>query len=254
MGAKGLNSAELLLEKALRNWQGWNVSLKTAPMLITELSGGKTNRSFLVGDHHFRAVVRINAERSEQLGICRAREQSILSLLEPIGVAPAVLYCDTSALVSGFVEGRQWTKEDLKDKKKIAQLAECIEQIQSVKMPHGVEPRHYESYCNHYIFQLTEEERKIHSRDIDRWVSIARQIDRSDWTPVICHSDLVPENIVETEQGLILLDWEYADWGHPAVDYLKINQVSSQNPDLLVLIEGIDRLWWLLQNSSELNK
>jgi len=37
-------------------------------------------------------------------------------------------------------------------------------------------------------------------------------------TPVACHNDLVPENILRTASGLTLIDWEYSGMNDPAWD------------------------------------
>ena len=65
------------------------------------------------------------------------------------------------------------------------------------------------------------------------------------------------ENILVTADGLILLDWEYAAMGHPALDYIRLYQSDLRSTNLPYEIEtlkqlaivqgGMDDLWLLVQ-------
>ena len=39
---------------------------------------------------------------------------------------------------------------------------------------------------------------------------------------MLCHHDLIPENIIVSARGLKLIDWEYGALGHPQFDYLRL--------------------------------
>ena len=61
-----------LLSQALSRWKNWvpEVYSNSAepPKIIEKLKSGKTNESFIVGFHEFKAVVRINCLDGEHLG------------------------------------------------------------------------------------------------------------------------------------------------------------------------------------------
>ena len=44
---------------------------------------------------------------------------------------------------------------------------------------------------------------------------------------VLCHHDLIPENIIKGAKGLFFIDWEYASMGHPQFDYQRL--LNSQH-------------------------
>lgn len=250
-----MNNPQQLLQQALSNWQSWQVeegTLTSQPQPVRELSGGKTNHSFLVASGSFEAVVRINAANSESLGIDRQRERTILQLLQPTGTVPKVFFCDSQLLVTSYCRGQQWV--DTPENRRGVNSA--LAAIQSVAAP-DMEKRNYMAYCNAYINQLAQAQpdRKV----IEKVLSAAAAIDNSDWTPVICHHDLVAENIIITERGPILLDWEYAALGHPDLDALRLfkNDLSSVQGaydtevigQLAILQQGMDDLWSLLQSN-----
>ena len=83
-----------LLQQTLANWRQWNTDsgeLTAQPTQVRELTGGRTNRSFLVAQGAFKAVVRINALNSASLGIDRQREVIILESLQSTGTVPKIL-------------------------------------------------------------------------------------------------------------------------------------------------------------------
>ena len=254
-----MNNPQQLLHKALHralsNWQSWQVgegALTSQPQPVRELSGGKTNHSFLVASGSFEAVVRINAANSESLGIDRQREQIILKLLQPTGTVPKVFFCDSQLLVTSYCGGQHWVDTP----KNRQNLNDALGKIQSVATP-NLEKRNYMAYCSAYINQLAQAQRD--QQVIESVLSAAEAIDNSDWTPVICHHDLVGENIIITESGPILLDWEYAALGHPALDALRLfkNDLCSIQGaydtevigQLTILQQGMDDLWSLLQSN-----
>lgn len=242
-----MNRTEILLEQTLSDWQSWSVS---KPVVIDQLCGGLTNHSFLIEAGSLQAVIRINAENSQNLGINRQREAEILSLLQPIECVPKIHLMNDQVLVSEFIIGHQWVFDDLKKSDNLKKITQLLNKIQKISLPENLQRRSYVDYCQHYIQQLPESRQVSEKIVIKELTRVAEQIDQSSWTPVISHHDLVPENLLETEQGLFLLDWEYAAYGHPAIDFVRLYGEGYSHPDtenLLVLQQGIDELWSFLQ-------
>ena len=253
-----MSNTQQLLQQTLSKWQSWQVEGSTfcsQPQPICELPGGKTNRSFLVASGTFEAVVRINAANSQSLGIDRNREQKILQLLQPTGTVPRLYFSDEQVMVSEYCKGQHWSDsaENRRD------LNTALAQIQAIAVA-DLEKRNYVDYCTAYINQL-DPDLDLNLADqplIEEILSAASAVDMSDWTPVICHHDLVPENIIVTAEGLKLLDWEYAAMGHPALDFMHLYPsdliVTSLAYDrgsiepLKVVQRGINDLWSLVQS------
>lgn len=248
-----------LLQQALANWRQWHTdsgALTSQPAMVRELSGGLTNRSFLVASDKFKAVVRINATNSASLGIDRQRERVILELLQPIGAVPKVLFQTDDVLVSAFCEGQLWSSADSRSSDKVAAVNQMLQRIQGVEAPQLLR-RNYVAYCQHYIDQL--EGRAVNEVLTQSILEAAAAIDGAQWSAVICHHDLVAENILLTPQGLIFIDWEYAALGHPLLDLVRLYGTdlpvgcvtSAVDDDILkqlaILQHGMDDLWSLIQ-------
>ena len=248
-----------LLQQTLANWRQWNTGcgeLTAQPTLLSELSGGRTNRSFLVVSDEFKAVVRINAENGANLGIDRQRERLILELLQPTGAVPRVLFQTNEILVTEFYEGRPWGDEDSRNSQQVTALNQLLQRIQAVKV-RQLPRRNYVQYCQAYIDQLGS---AFAIEGLQQTIlTAAAAIDAAHWPEVICHHDLMPENILVTAGGLIVLDWEYAALGHPALDGLRLHgtdqPLSSVQlgvdretlKQLAILLRGMDDLWSLVQ-------
>jgi thiamine kinase len=251
-----LDRVKRLLQQTLSDWQSWSdtsetsSSITTAPVVIEELRGGRTNRSFLVNAGPLQAVVRINAENSHNLGIDRHRESGILSLLQQTGRVPKIFFITNQVLVSEFIAGRRWTTDDIANNLNSEKISQLLNTIQTIRLPKDTKKRCYVDYCKHYIQQLPVSLQEEQTSVINALESVAREVDQSSWEPVISHHDLIPENLIETEQGLFLLDWEYSDYGHPAIDFVRLYGGGYSHPisgKVLLLQQGIDELWSTLQ-------
>ena len=234
------------IEKALHDWRVWQPRPRQRPTLRGELGGGRTNRSFLLDDGEQLFVLRLNTLHSQALGISRQREAGIYRAL-PQSLVPQCLFIDNDILVTAFVEGRRWQAKDFCEARQQQRLAAVLQQIRSVKLPDYLPAFSYLQHLRHYLLQL--DDRATTSLQQLEWA--ARQLDeRAATSSVLCHHDLVPENIIETAQGLVVLDWEYAAMGHPEIDSLAIgNPISeSEKETLVVWRDGINQLWEQLQN------
>ncbi|MEZ5528370.1 MAG: choline/ethanolamine kinase family protein [Porticoccaceae bacterium] len=240
-----MNNVDRILRQTLSDWSRWQVSLPGAPRRVRELEGGLTNRSFLVESGAHLGVVRVNAGEDQRLGIDRQRELAVLKLLQGSGFVPDVWFASRDVLVTEFVEGRHWQGEDLYRVGHREQVHQLIQRLQQVAMPSFARRFSYLDHCRGYLAQLAG------FPEAEEVLALAAGIDASDWQPVICHHDLVVENIIETERGLVLIDWEYAGWGHPAMDGVRLFGGDYPHRDAASLHElqkSMDRLWQAVQD------
>ena len=241
-----------ILEAAIDNWRHWDTGkdsrISGPPKVDKQLVGGLTNEAFLVASGDLRAVVRVNSATTDTLGISREREHRLLTVLQPSGCVPRLLFSDSEVQVTQLIEGRHLTRDDLKDRVILDHLENCIERIQSYSVD-CMTKRNYKSYINLYSDQVPNFD------GLSEIESAASLIDMGEWEPVISHHDLILENIIWSNQGMFLIDWEYAHLGHPLIDHVKLfgrrycdNKSDIQTIDALdTLQSGITKLWYALQ-------
>ena len=241
-----LNSCDGLLQQTLSDWRRCEICMPGKPSLVIPLSGGLTNRSFLVASGSRRAVVRVNTPHSKALGIDRKREEALLRLLQPTGYVPKILYATGEVLVTDFVDGQLWDGGAAGNDRISRQLLPLLAEIQALPKPASISRFSYLDHCRRYLAQLA-----VRPAAAEAIQANAAAIDAGAWQPVICHHDLIPENIIDTGRSLVILDWEYAAWGHPAMDLMRLGVVPSHYSaddqiKLQCLQSGMDTLWLAL--------
>jgi thiamine kinase-like enzyme len=241
-----------ILDATIDQWRHWDTGpesrMSSRPKVDKQLIGGLTNEAFLVASGDLRAVVRVNSANTDALGISREREHRLLTVLQPSGCVPRLLFSDSDVQVTQLIEGRHLTRGDLKDRVIQDHLENCIERIQSYSVDYMTK-RNYKSYINLYSDQVPNFD------GLSEIESAASLIDIGEWEPVISHHDLILENIIWSNQGMFFIDWEYAHLGHPLIDHVKLfgrrycdNKLDIKTIDALdTLQSGITKLWYALQ-------
>jgi thiamine kinase-like enzyme len=239
-----------LLEQAIAGWKNWNISLSEKPKVERELLGGSTNRSFLTISGFNKIVIRVNNQNNENLGFDRQREIKILALIESLNISPKIYFADKNVLVSDFIEGYQWTNKDFAIPSNKEKVFSVINKIKNVKVPFFLERRKYSKYCQNYIKQLVATSNPRKNKFYDELMAVAVTLDSKVWSPVINHQDIVPGNLIEKDNQIFLIDWEYSAFGHPDIDLVRLyglDYESESTKDLLFLQQGIDKLWSILR-------
>ena len=241
-----------ILDATIDQWRHWDTGpesrMSSRPKVDKQLIGGLTNEAFLVASGDLRAVVRVNSANTDALGISREREHRLLTVLQPSGCVPRLLFSDSDVQVTQLIGGRHLTRGDLKDRVIQDHLENCIERIQSYSVDYMTK-RNYKNYINLYSDQVPNFDGLL---EIE---SAASLIDIGEWEPVISHHDLILENIIWSNQGMFFIDWEYAHLGHPLIDHVKLfgrrycdNKLDIKTIDALdTLQSGITKLWYALQ-------
>ncbi len=196
--------------------------------LLNALSDGPTNASFLAQCDGEQYVFRLDKPEAARLGLNRLNEHRVSRIVFASGLAPEPIYSDPAAGVylRRFRAGRSWTTTDLTRPGNLERLARLLRQL------HGL-TAHGDAFdpvaaARRYAAQLgTEESRAL----LSQAESLAEKINSASPGPVLCHNDLVCQNILDGEP-LMLIDWEYAGLGHRFFDLAVVVQHHSLAPAL----------------------
>ena len=198
------------------------------------------------------AVVRVNSPISASLGINRQRERQLLKLLQSTGVVPKTYFSADEVLVSQYIAGRPMLDDGSETGHTMQLLSAALHRVQAVNVD-GMACRCYLEYCRQYIDQLSEA--ALLRLPKAAMEAAAAAVDEGDWQSVICHHDLVPENIIINDRGVFILDWEYAAIGHPGLDSLRLSSLgddrcldeAAKTEPLFQLQQAMDQLWLAVQ-------
>lgn len=208
---------------------------------VDRLGAGLVNESYRVRRGGRAYSLRVPTARAAELGVDRDWECRVLALAAAAGLAPGIERCDprTGILVMRWVHGRTWTAEEVRLSVNIERIAQLIRRVHALPMPRGAcnsgpaawilyyrralalvrgagprgAPQHGDAPLGAVI------DAPVLGNLADELAEqLTRHADLPAVAPVLCHSDLHVHNLVVGEQGLVLLDWEYAHSSEPLWD------------------------------------
>jgi thiamine kinase-like enzyme len=183
------------------------------------LTGGITNRNFLVRFGDRDCVLRLTGRDTGLLGIDREAERLASERAAQLGIAPALIAAGDGFLVTEFLDGGPIAGERLRREPESAALALRAFHDSGLSLP-----------TRFWVPELLDEYARIvaerggtlpddygDARVLAQRVALALPLD----DPVPCHDDLLPGNVLATNADpghAILVDWEYAGMGHRMFD------------------------------------
>lgn len=217
---------------------------------LTALSGGITNRNFLVESpgEADRYVLRLAGNDTHLLGISREVEHAATVSAAGVGVGPEVtaFIRPEGYLVTRFIEGSPVSDAIVHEPKTLRRVADSLRRIHDGPPIPGlfVPLRIVESYR-----ALARARGVPIPAEYDRAASIGRRIERAcldaPLEPKPCHNDLLNANFIDDGARIRIVDWEYAGMGDPFFDLGNFSINHGLSPDLdevlLAAYDGVDR-------------
>ena len=228
-----------------------NLNLNFEKVVFKKFRQGKVNKSFLFYDDNKekKYILRINSNKAKLFNINRKHEALILKSVSEAGIAPKLVFSDPNYnfLITEFLEGSFFSKDKItkNDLNLIKQLINKYQKI-NIDLPKFNYYQHVKKYEEVIFKQLksTKDLRKI----LDNFYPLLEEFQNQDWSPVLCHHDLNPSNIIKTAKGIKIIDWEFAGNGFSNFDYHFVG-LTEKDKFLIDLTDIINRLWDLIYKS-----
>jgi thiamine kinase-like enzyme len=184
--------------------------------LVRTLGAGPTNASYLVEHEGQQWVLRIDRPQAAELGLDRESERQACETVAAAGMTPAYRYFDAAAgiCLRPFLEGDCLPAADLHDPVVLEELARVLRRLHALPaVGRRFDPL---AAARQYARELGTAE----AADLaDRAGELIDQATDPGAASVLCHNDLVAENILRVPgRELVLIDWEYAGIGDPYFD------------------------------------
>jgi thiamine kinase-like enzyme len=215
-------------------------------LTLTTLSGGITNRNFLVeaAGETTRWVVRLAGNDTHLLGISREVELAATTSAAGVGVGPEVtaFIRPEGYLLTRFIEGWPVSDEAVHQPATIRRVADSIRRFHEGPAIPGlfIPLRIVEAYRALAIARGVPIPVEYDlARAIGRRVELAFLANPLELRP--CHNDLLNANFIDDGSRIRIVDWEYAGMGDPFFDLgnFSINNGLGPEEDRL-LIEAYD--------------
>lgn len=197
------------------------------PIEITPLSGGITNRNYVVRDQVRRAVVRVGGDIPVH-GIMRFNEHAASHAAAAAGLSPPVLMTAPGLMVLDFIEGATFDSARVR-----ARRDDCLA---LVARAHREMPLHLRGpilsfnvfhVIRDYGHSLADAGHRL-AGDLPALLGKAARLERATGAIdlVFGHNDLLAANLMDDGKRLWLLDWDYAGFNTPLFD---LGGLSSNN-------------------------
>ncbi|MET0314557.1 MAG: phosphotransferase [Hansschlegelia sp.] len=209
---------------ALAFWKG--------PVDPEPLTGGITNRNFLVRDQGRKYVVRLG-EDIPLHNVMRFNERAAAMAAEAAGVSPALRHFEPGVIVIDHIEGRTFAEADVRAE--LPRVAELIRRTHRELGKHLKGPA-LAFWTFHVLRNYGHALRDGGHRmvdDLPRLEAIADRIEAfvGPTEVVFAHNDLLPGNFIDDGQKLWLIDWDYAGFNTPLFDLGGVASNNGFRPD-----------------------
>jgi thiamine kinase-like enzyme len=217
-------------------------------LALTALSGGITNRNFLVTipDADDRYVIRLAGNDTHLLGISREVEHAATVAAAGVGVGPEVtaFIRPEGYLVTRFIDGEPISSAEVRRPPRLIQVADSLRRIHDGPAIPGifVPLRIVDAY------RALAQARGVRiPAEYQLAAAIGRRIDLACLAAPVelrpCHNDLLTANFIDDGTRIRIVDWEYAGMGDPFFDLgnFSVNNELSPEEDasLLAAYDGV---------------
>jgi thiamine kinase-like enzyme len=216
--------------------------LAAAELTLTALSGGITNRNFLitVAGRPERYVIRLAGNDTHLLGISREVEHAATVAAAGVGVGPEVsaFIRPEGYLVTRFIEGSPVSDQAVHRPETLQRVGDSLRRIHDGPPIPGL-----------FIpFRIVEAYRALAAArgvaippEYELAMAFARRIELVFLTNPVelrpCHNDLLNANFIDDGARIRIVDWEYAGMGDPFFDLgnFSVNHGLAPDEDAEVL-------------------
>ena len=219
-------------------------------LTLTPLSGGITNRNFLVtpsagvgasaAEMPARFVLRLAGNDTHLLGISREVEHAATQAAAGVGVGPEVVAFirPEGYLLTRFIEGRPITPAEMRTRDGLRALGETLRRIHEAPPIPGL----FIPYRIVEVYQALAAARGVPippeyelARAIARRIELACLARPVELRP--CHNDLLNANFIDDGVRIRIVDWEYAGMGDPFFDLgnVSVNHDLAPEDDAALL-------------------
>jgi thiamine kinase-like enzyme len=223
---------------ALGIWQG--------PIDIVPITGGLTNRNYLVRDGALRRVVRLGNDIPVH-HINRQNELAASRAAHAAGISPAVIHHVPGVLVLDFIDAAPLSPGDVSKPETLARL------IPLIRTCHYDMARHFRGQAMiFWVFHVIRDyvanlkaANSIYAPLLDGLLGKAEYLEEAagPFEITFGHNDLLAANFLDDGKRLWLIDWDYAGFNTPLFDLggLASNSEFSGEAEWLMLETYFER-------------
>jgi aminoglycoside phosphotransferase (APT) family kinase protein len=189
---------------------------------LTALGAGLISETYRVVRDGVAYSLKVAAEHRPDLRLDLAWEVRVLELAGSVGLAPRLVYFDPDNAVrlTRWAEGRSWVSHEAAAAANLEKIAALLRRVHDLALPmpaRRVTPLQWIKIYDDALSRSTA----APSDPVLRSAALGRAealLELPRVVGAVCHSDLHAMNLIQQDDSLILLDWEYAHVTDPFWD------------------------------------
>jgi thiamine kinase len=186
------------------------------------LGRGLSSDTYRVERDGIAYALKVPAGNSFDLGMDFDWEAKLLERAGSARLAPPLVYCDVerAILLTRWMQGRVWLPTEAARADNLRQIALTLRRVHALPAPSPQRMMNPESWIELYSRALA----RVNAAPLDATLRRAAEVKLQELKALpaaaaaVCHSDLHVLNLIQGDQALILLDWEYAHVSEPFWD------------------------------------
>lgn len=189
---------------------------------LKALGAGLLSETFRVARDGVAYTLKVALEQRPDLRVDLPWEARLLENAASAGLAPRLVYCDLdgAVLLTRWAAGRSWVSTEAAAPANLERMAALLRRVHALAVPMPARQVTPLQWIEIYAEALSG--RTPTSGDPALRRTAVARIEALSALPrtvgVVCHSDLHTMNVLEEDDSLTLLDWEYAHVTDPLWD------------------------------------
>lgn len=189
---------------------------------VEHLSSGLVSDVYRVVRDGAAYALKVASGHAGRFGLDFAWEAAILGAAARAQIAPPLEYFDPErgVLVTRWIKGRSWALCEVQSACGIARIGGLLRRVHALPVPAPARALNPLTWIEIYRAALSRHEQIRLDPILQETAALAAaELDTLPKPPgVLCHSDLHAQNLIESDEALVLLDWEYAHVTDPLWD------------------------------------
>jgi thiamine kinase-like enzyme len=216
-------------EDRIRNLGIWQGRISIEP-----LSGGMTNRNYLVKDAARTVAVRFGDDIPVHM-ISRSNELAASHAAHAAGISPSIIHHAPGLLVMEFLEAKTLAPEDIQDPAMLNRI------IRLIHTCHTEVPKHFRGPAMiFWVFQVIRDYANTlrdgfspYAEDLPALLAASDRLESAagPFSIVFGHNDLLAANLLDDGKRLWLIDWDYGGFNSPLFDLGGLASNNSLSPE-----------------------
>jgi len=240
--------------------EDFNSPVEWSSLEFIKLTAGLTNRNYLFSLADKKFVLRIAADNSDELSLDRISECRIHQHAAKAGLVSPILFHHESEdfWLREYIVGEELNQQGL-TASVLRSVSAAFDTLHADQSLQNVQQLDLLSKASAYWRMIDSSDSRVDGEaDFPSLhVQITELLECAFESPelALCHLDPTLNNWIKTENGLQLLDWEYAALANPLLDYAAFVQGAQLDlPQQEQLLQGLvysDQDWQLAQKQMQ---